>query len=453
MPETSNALKVILTPLKPALIAGVAQRLPVLVRVHSPDPRPGQIKARKPYGLALVIDRSGSMSGEPLREAVRCARHIIGRLAPADSVALVVFDDRVRTLVTAGPVGDGQCLRQALAQIHEGGSTNLHGGWKSGADGLASLAADTSIARVILLSDGNANVGEVEPQAIAGECAAAAQAGVTTSTYGLGRQFNEDLMVAMAKAGLGNHYYGDSAADLLEPFAEEFDLISSLYARNVKLSLGAPEGIRIRLLNDYPVEEMEGFPLVRLPDIPWGSEAWAVVELEIEAGCAAEEDLQVLQAGVSGTTPECEPVVFPEAVLHVRGMSSGAWDALLPDPLVAERLAEVETANILRQARSAADAGDWAAIQALLATARERYAQFPWALEVIESLAELASPENILRFKKEALYSSRKMSTRLSDKEALSALLQEDAKASYLRRKKLQGKAQFDMPDNSTPSK
>ncbi|MCW5886647.1 MAG: hypothetical protein KIT07_00815 [Anaerolineales bacterium] len=102
---------------------------------------------------------------------------------------------------------------------------------------------------------------------------------------------------------------------------------------------------------------------------------------------------------------------------------------------------------------SAADAGDWAAIQALLATARERYAQFPWALEVIESLAELASPENILRFKKEALYSSRKMSTRLSDKEALSALLQEDAKASYLRRKKLQGKAQFDMPDNSTPSK
>lgn len=154
---------------------------------------------------------------------------------------------------------------------------------------------------------------------------------------------------------------------------------------------------------------------------------------------------------MSGTTPEGEPVVFPEAVLHVRGMSSGAWDALLPDPLVAERLAEVETANILRQARSAADAGDWPAIQALLARARERYAQYPWALEVIESLAELASPENILRFKKEALYSSRKMSTRLSDKEALSALLQEDAKASYLRRKKLQGKSQFDMPDDSTP--
>lgn len=291
MPASSHEFKIILTPLKPALIAGVAQRLPVLVRVHPPDPEPGQVKARKPYGLALVIDRSGSMSGEP-RPAVRCVRHIVDRLAPSDAAALVAFDDKVRTLVPAGPVGDGSHLRQALGRIHEGGSTSLHGGWK-GADGLASLAAEAAIARVILLSDGNANVGEVDPQLIAGECAAAAQAGVTTSTYGLGRQFNEDLMVAMAKAGLGNHYYGDSAADLIEPFAEEFDLISSLYARNVKLSLGAPDGVRIRLLNDYPVEEMEGFPLVRLPDIPWGSEAWAIVELEIETSRAVEEGLQV----------------------------------------------------------------------------------------------------------------------------------------------------------------
>jgi hypothetical protein len=165
---------------------------------------------------------------------------------------------------------------------------------------------------------------------------------------------------------------------------------------------------------------------------------------------AAHARLQDRQAFLGGATPEGEPVVFPEVVLQVPGMSPGAWDALLPDPLVAERLAEVETARILQQARDAADAGDWTAIQSLLATARERYAQFPWVLEVLEGVAELANPENILRFKKEALYSSRKMSTRLSDKEALSALLQEDDKASYLRRKKLQGKAQFDLLDDDS---
>jgi len=369
------------------------------------------------------------------------------RPASGDTAALVAFDDKVRTLVPAGPVGDGQKLRQALAQIHEGGSTNLHGGWKEGADGLTSLAAEAAIARVILLSDGNANVGEVDLQTIAGQCAAAAQAGVTTSTYGLGRQFNEDLMVAMAKNGLGNHYYGDSAADLLEPFAEEFDLISSLFARHLKLSLGAPEGVKIRLLNDYTVEEREGFPLVRLPDLPWGAEAWAIVELEIEAGVAAGgEAAHILQAGVTGATPDGAPIAFPEAMLNVGALSPAAWDALLPDPLVAERLAEVETALILQQARDAADAGDWQAIQALLATARARFAQYPWSAEVLDQLAFLANPENVQRFKKEALYMSHKMRSRLSAKEELSGLLQEEGKAAFLRRKSLQGKAQFDPP-------
>lgn len=448
MPESSNELKVILTPLKPALIAGVAQRLPVLVRVQSPDPQPGQIEARKPYGLALVIDRSGSMSGEPLREAVRCARHIIDRLAPTDSVALVAFDDRVRMLAPAGPVGNGQHLRQALARIYEGGSTNLHGGWKEGADGLASLAAEAAIARVILLSDGNANVGEIDPAVIASQCTAAAQAGVTTSTYGLGRQFNEDLMVGMAKAGQGNHYYGDSAADLLEPFAEEFDLISSLFARHLKLGLGAPEGVRIRLLNDYPVEERDGFPLVLLPDLPWGAEAWALVELEVEAAVANGGVAQLLQAGVTGNTPDGMPIAFPEAVMMTAGVSPQGWDAILPDPLVVERLAEIETAQILQRARDAADAGDWDAIQALLASARARYAQYPWALEVLEGIAALASPENILRFKKEALYASRKMHVRLSAKEELSGLTDEELKAAHLRRRKLQGKAQFNPSDD-----
>ena len=99
-------------------------------------------------------------------------------------------------------------------------------------------ANEAALARVILLSDGNANVGETtDTAAIAALCAEIAANGVTTSTYGLGRSFNEELMVEMAKQGHGNPYYGDTAADLFEPFAEEFDLIANLYARHVRLSL------------------------------------------------------------------------------------------------------------------------------------------------------------------------------------------------------------------------
>jgi Ca-activated chloride channel family protein len=448
----NNSPQVLITPLKPALILGMAQKLPVLVRVQAPDASPSEMPVRKPYHLALVIDRSGSMSGEPIREAVRCARHMVDRLAPSDQASLIVFDDRVKTLVGAQPVGDRKILHMALGRIREGGSTNLHGGWRAGADGLLPGAADSALARVILLSDGNANVGEItETEPIAALCQEAASKGITTSTYGLGRDFNEDLMVGMAKSGQGNHYYGDTAADLFEPFGEEFDLISNLHSRHVKLALGAPEGVKMTLLNDYPVEERDGFPLIRLPDIPYGAEAWAIVELEIPGGLALESGNQLLQVGVTASTPEGEPIAFPEASLTLKALSPAAWDAVLPDPLVAGRLAELAVAQLLVQARKAADAGDWEAIDRMLADARQRYAQFPWVIEVLESAEEIAQIRDMARFSKESLYSSRKMSSRLSAKDELMSMSAESAKASYLRRKKAQGKAQFDDPDQPQP--
>lgn len=448
----NNFPQVLITPLKPALILGLAQKLPVLVRVQAPDAPPSEKPVRKPYHLSLVIDHSGSMSGEPLREAVRCARHIVDRLDPTDQASLVIFDDRVKTLVGTQAVGDRKALHMALARIHEGGSTNLHGGWKAGADGLFPGAAESAVARVILLSDGNANVGEItDTEPIAALCQHAAEQGVTTSTYGLGRSFNEDLMVAMAQKGRGNHYYGDTAADLFQPFGEEFDLISNLYSRHVKLALGAPQGITMTLLNDYPVEARDGFPLVRLPDIPFGAEAWAIVELEIPAGLALESGNQLLQVGVTATTPDGEPIAFPEVSLTLKALSPAAWDAVLPDPLVVARLAELAAANLLVQARKAADAGDWEAIDRMLADARQRYAQFPWVVEILESLEEIASERDMERFSKESLYSSRKMRSRLSAKDELMSMSAESSKASYLRRKKAQGKAQFDDPDQPQP--
>jgi Ca-activated chloride channel family protein len=448
----NNIPQILIQPLKPALIAGVAQKLPVLIRVQAPDPVETGKKARKPYHLALVIDRSGSMSGPPLAEAVRCAKHITDQLAPTDTASLVVFDDRVQTLVPARPVGDRKALHLALSRVHSGGSTNLHGGWQAGADGLLPGANEAALARVILLSDGNANVGEITDTAgIAALCAQAAERGVTTSTYGLGRDFNEDLMVEMAKRGGGNHYYGDTAADLFEPFAEEFDFISALCARHVRLSLVGAPGVSVRLLNDYPVDGDAGIPVIRLPDIAFGAEAWALVELEIRAGLAVEGTGPLLQAAVTASTPEGAPLAFADALLTLSAMPVAAWEALLNDPLVVARQAELAAAKLLEQARAAAEHGDWTTVERLLAEARQRFADQPWVIEVLESMAELARSMDTARFRKEALYSSRKMNSRISAKEELNFdnLDAEAASISFLRRKTAQGKAQFDKPDDS----
>lgn len=443
--------QVLITPLKPALIQGVAQKLPALVRVQAPDPDPARNAGRKPYHLSLVIDRSGSMAGEPLVEAVRCARYIIDRLHPDDRVSLVTFDNKVKTLAELAAVGDRSHLHQALSQIRTGGNTNLHGGWKAGMESLLPEASEAALARVILLSDGVANEGEVSTETIAKDCAEAAVKGVTTSTYGLGNNFNEDLMVEIGKRGAGNHYYGDTAADLFEPFAEEFDLIANLYARQVHLCLAAPKGVRITLLNDYPIEEREGFPQIRLPDIPWGAEAWAMVELEIPVGMALESDNQVLQAAISAVTIDGAPIAFRDAKLAIKALPPQAWEVLIADPLVRFRLAELEAGRLLEQARAAAEAGDWRAIHEMLAEAKKRFAGHPWVMEILSGMAELAKAKDVRRFSKEALFSYGKMNRRLSSKEEmLTSLVDERSSASYLRRKKAQGKAQFRSNDSNT---
>ena len=268
-----NTPKLIITPRRPAVLADFPATVDVLVRVQAPDLPAGVQATRTPLNLALVIDRSGSMAGQPLAEARRAAAFVVDGLAPQDRASLVVYDDSVHTLVPLTGLADKSALKRAIAAIESGGSTDLHGGWIGGAETLAPATVAGVVSRVILLSDGCANHGLTEPEAIYAQCRELAAAGVTTSTYGLGRSFNEDLMIGMARAGQGNSYYGQTAEDLMDPFREEFALLNALYARRLVLDLQTAEGVRAEVLNGYtPVGDTRW----QLPDLAYGGEAWAL---------------------------------------------------------------------------------------------------------------------------------------------------------------------------------
>lgn len=164
----------------------------------------------------------------------------------------------------------------------------------------------SGLKRVILLSDGQANQGLTDAAEIAIQCARWATHGVTTSTYGLGRNFNEELMIAMARAGGGSSYYGDTAEDLMEPFERELELLGNLCLRELRLAVQVPEGVEVQVLNDLPRTDGQW----HLSDLAWGAEAWAVLRLKVPAmllpplGAMAT----LVRVSVTGRAPGGEPV-------------------------------------------------------------------------------------------------------------------------------------------------
>lgn len=441
LPGRDDAARMLLVPQRSALLAGHPNTLHVLVRVQAPA-RPDSLAPRKPQHLALVIDRSGSMSGKPLEEAVACARHVIGRLAPDDSVTLFAYDDKVVCLSPLVPVKVKESLLRALDGVHEGGCTNLHGGWRAGAESLLPAVEAASLSRVILLSDGNANAGETDPTEIASQCAALLAQGVSTSTYGLGHEFNEALMVAMGQQGGGSHYYGATAEDLFEPFAEELDLLANLYARGLTLSVGTHEGVEVEVLNAYPQVERSDFPAWRLPDVAWGAEAWAMLKVTVPVELVREENLAVLQVAVSGIGLDGRPVSLPDAKLTLPVLPAHAFAAIAHSELVERRLLELEAARFLTLAREAALKGQWETVQSILAEATRRLGTHEWVKEILAQISKLAEQQDRRAFGKEAMFSAFRLQSRLAETDE-ARVLNEAAKPGYLRRKKAQGLAEF----------
>ena len=432
-------LSISFSPERDALLENRSNTVNVLLRVSANDLVSSK-KKREALNLSVVIDRSGSMSGRPLHEAVRCAGMILERLDQNDRLSIVTYDNNVSVNVPSQFVGDRHVFRNALNDITEGGMTNLHGGWLSGAEQVALHEDKKAISRVLLLSDGCANEGVTDKDEIVRHCATLAESGVQTSTYGLGDGFNELLMAGMAKAGLGNGYYGQTAEDLMDPFTEEFDLLSSLCAKKIRLTLKPSRGVKVELLNGYS-EDSEGRFI--LPDLAYGGEAWAMLSLIVPADMAKSDSgaIHLLTAQIDFTDMEnCLQSDF--AHLRIEPLPVNAFEAISVDPNVRARVAEVRAAKLQEQARTAARRQDWNRVEEILQELRKEVAHSPWIAATIAELERYARRRETDSFSKEAFYSAQKMRSRLAEKNenANWSLIEETDKASFLRRKMEQGK-------------
>ncbi len=440
-PTTPPALNVSLTPLKPAIRAAGEGELEVLLRVQAPAV-PGQQVQRTPLSLALVIDRSGSMSGANIAAAKACALDLVQRLHSQDEVCLVAYDtevDVVLPLMAAGQAG--QHIRPALNSFDARGGTDLHGGWLKGAQQLAGRTGADRLCRVILLSDGQANEGETRIHRICEQVAQLAQAGISTTTVGLGEGFNEALMTAMAEAGQGNALYGDRAEDLAEPFDAEIGLLSHLAWRDVRLVPGSATG-KWQLLNDYSKTADGAWAL---PSIAQGSEAWALFTVPMDSAANAQRRSRqgmALHVTITARDAEGRAIEVKASLPALPEVDEATWASLPADALVARRVAEVRSAYLQKKARTAVERGDWAEAERLLKQVEELAAEQPWVLSMVAHLRELMQRRDRARFGKEAMYSAHRMSTRISetDEAVMFDATMELVKPAYLRRKAVQGR-------------
>ena len=427
-------MKIVINPIRTAL-SDLDQDFHILVRLQS-EPQAGF--KRTPLNLALVMDRSGSMQGPKLREAKRCVVDLIQRMHSEDQVGLVQYDDQVDTVLPLNPVDQVSGVIDSLVQgITADGSTDLHAGWLRGGEMLAPRAGNQSICHTILLSDGQTNRGLTNTARICEQVTALAGAGVTTTTVGLGADFNEELMTAIAQAGQGSAHYGERAIDLAETFEAEIGLLSQLQWRNVEMSISG-DSTQIELLNTYQ-RASEGW---RMPSVALGSECWALFRMPMrEAMRLQAERGSALTVNVRATDATGEQFSFKGQLLSLPIVEPDVYSAELGHELVERRINELNAAMLQMEIRNAALRGDWLQVEQLVNRLETIGRNEPWVAASIAFTRQLMKARDEGRMSKEMLYKSRKMNRRLSSTDEMMFSMTDDFELpAFLRRKSTEGR-------------
>ena len=328
-------------------------------------PRVQQAARRAPLNIALVLDRSGSMQGEKLRYVQQAARHVLSMLDERDRVAVVAYDDTVDIISRSALLTSTRRdeLVRRIDALRPGGWTDLSSGWLVGCREVADHLSGEGIGRALLLTDGMANRGITDIEELTHHARELRQRGVATSTFGVGLDFSEQLLEAMAEQGGGHFYYIERPDQIPGMFERELGDLLTVVAREAFLALYIPRSVSLELLGDLPHERAGKRLRIFLGDM-YGGERRALFTRVITPPDMPGTSLvlrgELGYADLSGRTTTVAATV---AFSYVREAE------VLLAPVVAEvleRAGEVEMAAATAQALRLERAGQRQQAQALL---------------------------------------------------------------------------------------
>jgi Ca-activated chloride channel family protein len=243
---------------------------------------PGSTRA--PVNLALVIDRSGSMSGFKLQQAKQAARQLVSQLKDSDRLAIIHYGSDVRSLAGAfASEANKQRMLRFIDNIWDEGGTNISSGLSTGREQLLTAMNDFKVNRLILISDGQPTEGLREPQAITRLTGSIRALGISVSSIGVGTDFNEDLMSGIAEAGAGAYAFLQDASQLSSIFSKDLTQASTQVARNVTLQFELPQGVTFGEVLGYRASVNGSTVSVALPDFAASQLERLVLRVTVDA--------------------------------------------------------------------------------------------------------------------------------------------------------------------------
>ncbi len=321
--------------------------------------RPGTIAP--PLNLAIVIDRSGSMKGDRITNAIAAAVGMVDRMRDGDSVTIVSFDTAA-TLVVPPTITRAETrasIEAAIRSIHLGGDTCISCGLAEGARQLDETALGAGrVNRMILLSDGATNHGVRDIPGLRGMVGRMRDRGdrsVTVSTIGVDVDFDERVMTAIAAEGNGQHYFVESPSALSGVFAREFDDLLASVASDAELRVDLLPGVEIEQVFDRAFQRDGARVIVPFGTFSAKEEKTVLMKLKVPAAQAGVQP--VVDVKLTYRDLGSEAVGGCGGALAVRVVDDVAAAQADLDPYVATRLERSRTAQTLIEVNRLFEAG------------------------------------------------------------------------------------------------
>jgi Ca-activated chloride channel family protein len=315
--------------------------------------RAGEARASAPVNLAIVMDRSGSMRGSRLQNAIRAATSAVDRLHDGDTVSVVTFDTRTALAVPPTEVNPGsrERIRADIRSITLGGDTCVSCGIE---EGLAQIDRTMGkVNKIILLSDGDANSGIREIRGFQALGARARERGTPITSIGVDVDYNEKILSALSLESNGRHYFVENDAALARVFEAEAERLTETLASGAEVSLDLAPGVELDRVFERPFRRSGNRVIVSLGTLAAGEQKTVLVKVRLPAGDVGQKpiaDIELAYRDIAGARATCTGKLGVE-------ITASPADASDLDAVVAGRVQRSETASVLKTANDLFAAG------------------------------------------------------------------------------------------------